>query len=56
MIKRLIKVIFIKKKTNQIDNEMLIKYWFLRKNHTVKKTHLNTLLDIMTMMTSGHYA
>ena len=33
---------------------MLIKYWFLKKNYMVQKTHLNTLLDIM-MMLSDHY-
>ena len=34
---------------------MLIKYEFLKKNPMVKKTHLNTLLGIIIMMTLGHY-
>ena len=34
---------------------MLMKYFFLKKNHVVKKAHLNTLLDIMTVMTLDHY-
>ena len=34
---------------------MLIKYKFLKKNHMVKKAHLNTLLDIVIMITLDHY-
>ena len=29
---------------------MLMKYWFLKKNHVAQRMHLNTLLDIMIMM------
>ena len=32
-----------------------INYQSLKKNHIVNKAHLNTLLDIMTMMTLDHY-
>ena len=35
--------------------EILIKYQFLKKNLTVKKGHLNNLLDIMVMMALDHY-
>ena len=35
---------------------MLIIYQFQKKNHTVIKTHLNTLLDIMIMMLLDRYA
>ena len=34
---------------------MLIKYSFLKKGFMVKKTHLNTLLDIMVMANLDHY-
>ena len=34
---------------------MLIKYWFLKNNHLVKKDHLNTLLDMMIIITLYHY-
>ena len=35
---------------------MLLKYWFLKKNHMAQKIHLNNLLDIMmTMMSLGLY-
>ena len=43
------------KKVFQIDDMMLIKYQFLKKNHTVQRKHLNTLLDIMIMMSLDHY-
>ena len=33
---------------------MPIKYWFLKRNRMVQKNHLNTLLDILAMMTLGH--
>lgn len=35
----------------QIDNIDVNKYYFLKKNHMVKRAHLDTLLDIMTMLT-----
>ena len=34
---------------------MLIKYESLKKNHMAQIMHLNTLLDIMTMMPLEHY-
>ena len=34
---------------------MLIKYESLEKNHMGQIMHLNTLLDIMTMMPLDHY-
>ena len=34
---------------------MLIKYKILKTNHMVKKTHLNTLLGIVLLMTLDHY-
>ena len=43
------------KKVNSIDNIDVIKYQFLKKNHTAKRIHLNTLLDIMIMMLLNHY-
>ena len=33
---------------------MLIKYLFLKKNHMVKKIHINASLDIMHMMLLDH--
>ena len=35
---------------------MLVKYNFLKKNHTAQKMHLNILLDTMVMMLLDHYA
>ena len=34
---------------------MLVKYESLKKNHMAQIMHLNTLLDIMTMMPLDHY-
>ena len=34
---------------------MLIKYQFLKKNHTVQRMRLYALLDIMIMMLLDHY-
>ena len=33
-----------------------IKYYFLKKNGTAQKCHLNTLLDTIIMMLFDHYA
>ena len=33
---------------------MLIKYYFLKKNHMAQKTHSNTSLDIMMVMSLDH--
>ena len=35
---------------------MLVKYDFLKKNHTAQRMHLNILLDTMVMMLLDHYA
>ena len=34
---------------------VLVKYKFLKKKHTTKRIHLNTLFDIMIMMLLDHY-
>ena len=34
---------------------MLVKYKFLKKNHTAQRMRLNTLSDIMIMMLLDHY-
>ena len=39
-----------KKKVFKIDDVDVNKILVLKKNHTVQKKHLNTLLDIMIMM------
>ena len=39
-----------KKKVFKIDDVDVNKILVLKKNHTVLKKHLNTLLDIMIMM------
>ena len=51
------KVTFTKKAKKYLTQIilMLIKYYFLKKNHMAKIIHLYTLLDIMIMMLLGHY-
>ena len=34
---------------------MLVKYKFLKKNHTAQRMHLNILLDTMIMTLLDHY-
>ena len=57
MTKKIEKSDFYKnKKINKIDDINVIKYQFLKKNHTAQKIHLNTSLDIMLMILLDHHA
>ena len=44
------------KKVNKIDDINVNNILILKKNHTVIKIHLNTLLVIMIMISLGHDA
>ena len=53
--KKITKKQFLQKQKSNKDS-MLMRYWFLKKNHMVRKILSNTLLDTMKMMLSYHYA
>ena len=54
--KKIKKINFSKRKKKLIQMIlMLIRYQFLKKNHTANIIHLNTVLDIMIMMLLDHY-
>ena len=44
------------KQINKIDYINLNNILVYKKNHTIQKIHLNTLLDIMIMILLDHYA
>ena len=54
--KKIRKRTFYKNKTiNNIEDIDVNNILISKKNHTVQKIHLNTLLDIMIMMQLDHY-
>ena len=54
--KKIRKRTFYKNKTiNNIEDIDVNNILVSKKNHTVQKIHLNTLLDIMIMMQLDHY-
>ena len=54
--KKILKSGFYKnKKTKNIEDIDVNNIWFLKKNYAVIKIHINTLLDIMIMISLDHY-